>query len=148
VNHSISVSWKKASTSTAGLVASMIVLSAPAPAVAQDYLGALLQADSRAAPTGASPKSSTAPIEGLFRIGRTSIYCMRKPCPWRGITKIREDGLTDGKPVWAGDELPIIEASPADRERIRSSWQDSGCLLAQGRFEGQRLVVRHVAGDC
>ena len=99
-------------------------------------------------PRGASRKNSAASIEGIFRIGRTGVYCIRKPCPWLGIMKIREDGLPDGKLVWTGDELPIIEASPADRKRIRSSWQDSGCLLAQGRFEGQRLVVRHVTGDC
>jgi hypothetical protein len=148
VNLSISVSWKKASASTAGLVASMIVLSAPAPAAAQDSLGILLQADSRATPTGASPKNRAAPIEGLFHIGRTGIHCMRKPCPWRGITKVHEDGLADGKPVWAGDELPIIEASPPDLDRIRSSWRESGCLLVRGRYEGQRLVVRHVTGDC
>jgi hypothetical protein len=132
----------------AGLVASMIVLSAPAPAVAQDSPGALVQSDSRATPTGASLKNSAAAIEGIFRIGRTGIHCMRKPCPWRGITKVREDGLTEGKPVWTGDELPILESSPADRDRIRSSWRDSGCLLVQGRFEVQRLVVRHVTGDC
>jgi hypothetical protein len=131
----------------AGLIASMIV-SAPAPAVAQDSPGGLVQADTRATPTGASSKISAAPIEGMFRIGRTGVYCIRKPCPWRGITKIREDGLAEGKPVWAGDDLPIIEASPADRDRIRSSWRDSGCLLVQGRFEGQRLVVRHVTSDC
>ena len=130
----------------AGLIASIIVLSAPA--VAQHSPGALLQADTRATLTGASPKKSAAPIEGIFRVGRTGIYCMRKPCPWRGITKVREDGLAEGKPVWAGDELPILESSPVDRDRIRSSWQDSGCLLVRGRFEGQRLVVRHVAGDC
>jgi hypothetical protein len=81
----------------------MIVLSAPAPAVAQDSPGGLLQAETRATPTGASPKRSAAPIEGIFRIGRTGVYCIRKPCPWRGITKIREDGLAEGRPVWAGD---------------------------------------------
>ena len=111
---------------TAGLIASII-----APAVANP-----------------SAQNGAAPLEGVFRIGRTGIYCVRKPCPWRGITKIREDGVAEGKPVWANDELPTIKASPADRERIFSSWRDSGCLLVHGRFEEKTLVVRHIADDC
>src|ERR671918_423474 len=37
-----------------------------------------------------STQDGAAPIEGVFRVGRTGIYCLKKPCPWRGITKIRE----------------------------------------------------------
>jgi hypothetical protein len=124
----------------------MIILSTPV--MAQDFPGVHVQANTRVGPTGPSLQGSALPIEGVFRIGRTGIYCMRKPCPWRGIMKIREDGLSEGRLIWAGDELPIVEASPADREHIRSSWQDSGCLLVQGRFEERRLVVGHVIGNC
>ena len=144
MNRSNLVAWTKGIVATAGLIASMIILPAPAPAVAQESIGAHSQANARMR----SSQNSAAPIEGVFHIGRTGIHCLRMPCPWRGIMKIREDGLADGKPVWAGDELPIVEASPADRQRIRTSWQDSGCLLVQARFEERKLVVRHVVGDC
>ena len=122
----------------------MIILLAPAPAVAQESIGAHSQANARMR----SSQNSTAPIEGVFRIGRTGIYCVRKPCPWRGITMMREDGVPERKLVWANDELPIIKASPADRQRIRTSWQDSGCFLVHARFEERKLFVRHVVGDC
>jgi hypothetical protein len=148
VNPSLSVSWTKGSAVAAGLIASTIIPCAAAPTVAQDSIGSHSQTNTRVKPTGLSSQSSAAPIEGLIRIGRTGIHCLRTPCPWRGIMKIREDGLADGKPVWAGDELPILEASPADRERIRSSWQDSGCLLVEGRLEQRRFAVRHITGGC
>ena len=129
MSRSNSVVQTKGIVATVGLVTSMVILLAPTVA-------------------NPSAQNGAAPLEGVFRIGRTGIYCMRKPCPWRGITKMREDGVVQGKPVWAGDELPIVEASPADRARIRSSWRDSGCLLVQGQFEERRLVVRHITDDC
>ena len=143
MSRSNSVAWTKEIVATAGLITSMIILPSPAPAVAQESIGAPSQANARIG----SSQNSAAPIEGVFRIGRTSIHCLRMPCPWRAIIKIRVDGLADSRPLWAGDELPI-EASPADRQRIRTSWQSSGCLLVRDRLEGQRLVVRHVTGDC
>jgi hypothetical protein len=87
-------------------------------------------------------------IAGMFRIGPTGIYCVKAPCPWRGIVKLDADGKPEGRPLWAGDELPVIEAEAGVRDSIATIWRASGCLIVEGELHGDRFAVARIVGDC
>jgi len=89
-----------------------------------------------------------APVDGTFRIGSTGIHCVREPCPWRGITRIGEDGHREGWPLWSGSESPVVKADDDTQRRIDASWRDHGCLIVQGRFEKGELAVHRVISEC
>jgi hypothetical protein len=88
------------------------------------------------------------PRDGTLRIGPTGVYCVRAPCPWRGVTRLDAERRPVGRPLWAGERLPVIVARDADRQRIMEAWRTSGCLVAEGRLEAEQLVVRRVVGPC
>jgi hypothetical protein len=88
------------------------------------------------------------PVEERLRIGPTGVYCVRAPCPWRGVTRLDAEGRAVGRPLWSGERLPTIVAGDADKRRIMAVWRVSGCLVAQGRFEAERLIIRRVIGAC
>ena len=87
-------------------------------------------------------------IAGTFRLGPTGIYCIKAPCPWRGITKLDADGKSDGKPLWTGSTLPVIEAEADIKARIADAWKASLCLVVEGKLEGDRFAVSRIVGDC
>ena len=86
--------------------------------------------------------------EAALRIGPTGIYCVKAPCPWRGITRLGADGRPEGRPLWTDDELPAVVASEGDRRRIAAAWRDGGCLVVRGRLEAATLRVRGISGGC
>lgn len=102
------------------------------------------------APVAAEPpvEIERPPIDGMFRIGGTGIFCVREPCPWRGIMQVGEDGNPEGRPLWSGKAPPVVRADAETQERIDASWRDDGCLLVVGRFEQGELAVHKIVGDC
>jgi hypothetical protein len=87
-------------------------------------------------------------IAGTFRLGPTGIYCIKAPCPWRGITKLDAGGKPDGKPLWTDSALPAIEAEVDIRARVAKAWKASLCLVVEGKLEGDRFAVSRIVGDC
>ena len=92
-----------------------------------------------------------------YRVGRTGIMCVKAPCPSAGImaepAPNRPPPATDfTRPIYWGDSLPRIEASPADRAHIEQAWP-AGCVRVEGRFradapQGPLLTVSRMLGDC
>jgi hypothetical protein len=95
-----------------------------------------------------SSDTAGATVAGSFRLGPTGIYCVKAPCPWRGIVKIGPAGQSRGRPLWSGDSLPPIHAIPSDRERILAAWRKSGCLIVDGEFRRATLFVSRISGLC
>ena len=90
----------------------------------------------------------SAPLEGQFRVGTTGIYCVKAPCPWRGIVPLGADGQPGGKPLWTAQDLPTLKASKADHRRIAAAWKDNGCLIVDGTLEGATFTVNRIDGEC
>ena len=91
------------------------------------------------------------PAEGeqFWGLGSTGLYCYRAPCPWRGVFRIDPDGASH-RPLSAGDltEPPPLQSGEADRARIEDAFAGHGCVVAEGHFEGETLVVARIAGEC
>ena len=87
--------------------------------------------------------------EQFWGLGSTGINCYRAPCPWRGVFRMNPDGTRD-RPLSGHDmtELPLLEADKADRTRIDGAFASGGCVVAEGHFEGETLVVARIAGEC
>lgn len=100
------------------------------------------------AATRVAPSFAGEAIRGTFRLGPTGIYCIKAPCPWRGIMKLDDKGHPEGKPLWTGDELLAIDADPGVRDRILSTWKASGCLVVEGKLSTNQLFVSRIAGGC
>ena len=110
--------------------------------------GALVLACGQVAAAPLPVEIDRPPVDGTFRIGATGIFCVRAPCPWRGIMQIGADGHPEGRPLWAGKDPPMVKADPETQGRIDASWRESGCLLVRGRFEKGALAVHEIIGDC
>ena len=87
--------------------------------------------------------------EAFWGLGTTGIQCYREPCPWHGVFPIGQDGKR-GRPLSHLDQRqpPALDASEGDRARIEEAFAESGCVVAEGHFEGGTLVVRRLLGDC
>jgi len=96
------------------------------------------------------PQTAAQPTRAaeLFRIGRTNIYCVKAPCPWRGIARAGKDQRPLGPPFWIDADLPALKAAPDDAKRLRAAWDNSGCLVVEGRFEKDELIVQRIIDDC
>lgn len=90
---------------------------------------------------------TAAPVEQL-RVGKTNIFCVMEPCPWRGIA--RADNLPKGPAdlLWSGQVLPPLDATDDDAERIIDAWNSDGCLLIEGLLTDDRLRVEQIVGGC
>lgn len=85
----------------------------------------------------------------FYMVGGTGIYCVREPCPWRGVVPAGPDGRPRGDVMlWAGDTPPILAAEPGARNRILAAWEDLDCLLIEGRFADKMLEVSRIVGPC
>lgn len=93
----------------------------------------------------------TVPADGeqFWGLGSTGIYCVKAPCPWCGVFRIDPDGTSD-RPLSGADMggPPPLRANEADRKRIEDAFAGHGCVVAEGRFEGDTLVVVRIAGEC
>lgn len=83
-----------------------------------------------------------------LRVGKTNIFCVMAPCPWRGIAKA---GRTSGGPadlLWSEQEIPQLDATPEDAARITDAWSADKCLEIEGRMTGKTLRVARIVGEC
>ncbi|MEO3999711.1 hypothetical protein [Mesorhizobium sp. CAU 1732] len=79
-------------------------------------------------------------------VGSTGIFCVRAPCPWRGIAD--PDAQDPTRLLWSGDDLPPIHAPDDTTRRIERAWDDHECLLVEGAFDGVTLRVERIVGPC
>lgn len=85
---------------------------------------------------------------GRLAIGRTSVNCVKAPCPWRGIVNLGNSSRNSLDPLWTGNDLPVLNASDGDAHRIRAAWEKLECLVVDGTFDGQTLMVNRILGGC
>ncbi len=87
--------------------------------------------------------------ESFWGLGTTGMLCYQEPCPWNGVFPVYRDG-TRGRPLSRFDQRqpPPLRADAAARARIEAAFEKGGCVVAEGHFEGETLVVRQLLGDC
>jgi hypothetical protein len=92
--------------------------------------------------------TSEPPAGERLLVGRTNIFCVRAPCPWRGIR--RQTDATAGPEglLWSEDRLPQLDASPEDAMALTTAWDGSECLAIDGSLSGQKLRVDRIVGAC
>lgn len=98
--------------------------------------------------TGPALATGTAGSDDLLRVGRTNIFCVQAPCPWRGVSVADPAPVTPANLLWVEQTLPPLEASEADARQIEHAWDNDQCLLIEGRFIGATLEVSRIVGDC
>jgi len=91
------------------------------------------------------------PAEGetFWGLGNTGILCDADPCPRHGVFPIFRDG-TRGRPLSSFDkpEPPLLRADDVIRSRIETAFDEDRCVVAEGHYDGEILVVRRLLGDC
>lgn len=100
-------------------------------------------------PARAEPLPEPAGGNLFWGMGNTGIMCVTTPCPWTGVFRINPDGSREF-PL-SGDDAPApppLRASDADRARIAAAYAEGACVIVEGRFEGDAMVVARVVGDC
>ncbi len=81
-------------------------------------------------------------------VGKTNIYCVQEPCPWRGIRPADNDVAGPAGLLWSEQTLPELDGSDADVNRLSAAWSDNECLVIEGRFVGLTLQVDRIVGAC
>jgi hypothetical protein len=81
-------------------------------------------------------------------VGKTNIFCVSAPCPWRGIMAADSKEAGASALLWSEQTLPELDASPEDAERIVAAWNGDRCLAIHGRLAEGRLTVVSVLGEC
>lgn len=95
------------------------------------------------------PVQADSPENGeRLRVGKTNIYCVMAPCPWRGIWRAKAVPLAPADLVWAEQSLPRLTALPADAAKVTESWNADTCIEIEGALTGSTLVVDRIVGDC
>lgn len=97
--------------------------------------------------------ASVIPAHGVDRtetmlVGKTNIYCVQQPCPWRGIRRADQKATGPSSLLWAEHNLPELDARRADANRLSAAWSDSECLVIEGGFNGVMLQVDRILGAC
>lgn len=87
-------------------------------------------------------------IEERLAVGGTGIFCFRQPCPWRAIVHLDDPDGDGFRPLWEGEHLPELVATPQDRARIEAAWDAMECLEIRGMFAHGRLEIDHIVGTC
>lgn len=85
--------------------------------------------------------------ERLF-VGKTNIFCVQAPCPWRGILSAEVDSNGPANLLWTDQSLPPLDASEEDAEKIVAAWNGDRCVAVHGRLRDGRLYVDAIAGEC
>lgn len=85
---------------------------------------------------------------GRLLLGRTNIFCVQAPCPWRGI--VRPTDLRSGATamLWSDVRMPQLEASAEDAARLATAWGGAECLAIDGSLTGDTLRVDRIVGAC
>ncbi len=96
----------------------------------------------------ATPAADTALTSAELRVGKTNIFCVQMPCPWRGIAAADSPRLTPADLIWSHQTLPPLAASSEDKDRIVTAWNSDQCLIINGRFVAGTLQVDEIAGEC
>jgi hypothetical protein len=81
-------------------------------------------------------------------VGKTNIYCVQEPCPWRGIRRADPEAIGPSSLLWSEQTLPALEASDADIHRLEAAWSENKCLVIEGLFIGLTLQVERIVGEC
>lgn len=85
--------------------------------------------------------------ERLF-VGKTNIFCLQAPCPWRGIARADDQPAGPSNLLWSEQKLPPLNASPQDAQRIVDAWNSDRCLSIEGQMLGSTLQVERIVGAC
>lgn len=85
--------------------------------------------------------------EELF-VGRTNIFCVKAPCPWRGIFEANDILAGPSGLLWSEQALPPLDASPENARKIAEAWNNHQCLKILGRMTDERLMVEKILGPC
>lgn len=86
--------------------------------------------------------------DGRLAVGKTGIYCMKKPCPWRGIVDLADNTRKPLMPLRSNSDLPRLVASAEDAKRLLDAWPEHGCLAVFGAFDKKTLRVDKILGNC
>lgn len=81
-------------------------------------------------------------------VGKTNIYCVKAPCPWRGISRAADAPAGPATLLWSEESLPRLVASGPDAERIIRAWEGDECLAIEGTMLGPVLTVERIVGTC
>lgn len=92
--------------------------------------------------------ADTAFSSQALRVGKTNIFCVQMPCPWRGIAAAESSRAVPADLLWSQQTLPPLAASPEDSDRIVEAWNSDQCLLIDGGFAAGKLQVDRILGDC
>ena len=81
-------------------------------------------------------------------VGKTNIFCVKEPCPRRGIAVANSSRRGPADLLWAGQDLPSIDANEDDTGRVMNAWNSDQCLLIEGSMINGRLKVAKIVGAC
>ena len=87
--------------------------------------------------------------EAFWGLGATGILCYREPCPRHGVFRIHQDGSRD-LPLSRRDQYqpPLLRANDEERTQIKAAFETGGCVVVEGHFEGEILVVARLRDEC
>lgn len=92
------------------------------------------------------------PIEAAeiqrLSVGKTNIFCVKAPCPWRGIAPADADRHGPADLLWSRQQLPPLIARADDADAIRTAWDADGCLLVDGALIDSQLRIDAIVGEC
>lgn len=111
----------------------------------------LLASLAMAAVLGVSSTSVAAdsvPTGETLLIGKTNIFCVQAPCPWRGIARADNRQAGPSGLIWSEQNLPPLDASHGDAEQIVQAWNNDQCLSISGALVGGELRVDRIIGVC
>lgn len=100
------------------------------------------------AATTVGTAANVMPSSTKLLVGKTNIFCVQAPCPWRGIADADTQQPGPSGLLWAEQTLPVLDADPRDAERIRQAWDSDQCLLIDGELTGRVLRVDGIVGAC
>lgn len=85
-------------------------------------------------------------------IGSTGVMCTVAPCPWRGIIDLDDTDRDQIRPLWSGETLPVLVATPDHAREIEAAWEDRRCLEIEGAIlasgEPPSVRVDRIIGAC
>jgi hypothetical protein len=87
------------------------------------------------------------PASETLLVGKTNIFCVQAPCPWRGVVRGDNQAGPAGL-LWSEETLPPLVAIPADAARIAEAWTGNQCLLINGSMLDGTLQVDEIMGAC